>query len=438
MNDRTDKLLNETEYSETEPRISFEQSEMMYQDKNIVVEDEIQEEYLSEDGAPEELNQEEDPDEQRRRDARLQRRERMRKEKERQLLIRRLTFIILPIACVLFAVILLSGRKAGDKQSGQEQAAETQIEPVTSTEIAINETDKNDAEVAEQGDMPANGIENGLQGSTAEDKLFSASFGDNVQQISEEDVESTYAIVVDIDQGQVLAAREAQTRISPASMTKILTVLVAAEHIDNLSDKVSITIDVTDYAFANDCSTVGFSQDEVVNVRDLMYGTILPSGADAAVALAKYVAGSHEAFVDMMNEKLESMGLSDTTHFTNCVGLYDDDHYSTVYDMAMILQAAVENDLCRDVLKAHTFTTSGTEDHPNGITISNWFLRRIEDKPVPGEVLCAKTGFVVQSRNCAASYGISNSGKGIICVTADAHSSWRAIYDHVALYNAFM
>ena len=132
------------------------------------------------------------------------------------------------------------------------------------------------------------------------------------------------------------------------------------------------------------------------------------------------------------------MGLSATTHFTNCVGLYDENHYSTVYDMAMILQAAVENDLCRDVLNAHTFTTSGTDEHPNGITISNWFLRRIEDKPVPGEVLCAKTGFVVQSRNCAASYGKSNSGKRIICVTADAHSSWRAIYDHVALYNAFM
>ena len=411
MNDRTDKLLNEITYA----------------DENIVP-----------DIVPVDLLQEEDPEEQFRKEARMQRRERMRKEKQRQLLIRRFIVVALPAACVLLAVIFLNGRKTGEKGPVQEQVQETQIEPVTSTEVATNNTDRRDAEAVDQEDLYRTGEENDLQGISTEEKIFAASFGDNVQQISEEDVESTYAIVVDIDQGQVLAAREAQTRISPASMTKILTVLVAAEHIDNLSDKVPITIDITDYAFANDCSTVGFSQDEVVNVRDLMYGTILPSGADAALALAKYVAGSHEAFVDLMNEKLKSMGLSATTHFTNCVGLYDDDHYSTVYDMAMILQAAVENDLCREVLNAHTFTTSGTEAHPNGITISNWFLRRIEDKPVPGEVMCAKTGFVVQSRNCAASYGISNSGKGIICVTADAHSSWRAIYDHVALYNAFM
>ena len=99
--------------------------------------------------------------------------------------------------------------------------------------------------------------------------------------------------------------------------------LVAAEHIENLDDTVTITIDITDYCYVNDCSVVGFALDEVVPVRELLYGTILPSGADAALALAKYVAGSQEAFVALMNEKLEELGLSDTAHFTNCVGLYD-------------------------------------------------------------------------------------------------------------------
>ena len=109
-----------------------------------------------------------------------------------------------------------------------------------------------------------------------------------------------------------------------------------------------------------------------------------------------------------MNEKLEQLGLSDTAHMTNCVGIYDEEHYCSVYDMAMILEAAIENDFCREVLSAHTYTTSKTQQHPDGIDLSNWFLRRIEDKDTGGEVVCGKTGFVNQSRNCAASYGVDH------------------------------
>ena len=132
-------------------------------------------------------------------------------------------------------------------------------------------------------------------------------------------------------------------------MTKLLTILVAAEHIseEQLDDTFTMTIDITDYSYVNDCSNVGFLVDEKVPVRDLFYGTILPSGGDAAVGLATYVAGSHEAFVDMMNEKLEELGISESAHFTNCVGLYDVNHYCTIYDMAIIMKAALQNELCR-------------------------------------------------------------------------------------------
>lgn len=255
-----------------------------------------------------------------------------------------------------------------------------------------------------------------------------------------ESVISGNGILLDVNSGDILAAKGAHERISPASMTKILTVLVAAEHItpEQLDDKVTITIDITDYSYRNDCSNTGFEVDEQVPVRDLFYGTILPSGADAAVALATYVAGSHEAFVDLMNEKLEQMGLSETTHFTNCVGLYDEDHYSTVYDMAMILKAATDNEWCREVLSAHVYTTSVTEQHEEGLTISNWFLRRIEDKDTHGEVLCAKTGFVAQSGSCAASLAADSDGNEYLCVTAGSTSSWRCIYDHVDIYTTFL
>ncbi len=256
--------------------------------------------------------------------------------------------------------------------------------------------------------------------------------------IVSEEVISENAVLIDVDKGEVVAKRAADVKLCPASMTKILTILVAAEHVENLDDTFTITRDITDYTFSNGCSIVGFEVDEVVTVRDLMYGTILPSGADAGLALATYVAGSQEAFVDMMNEKLDELGLSDTAHFTNCVGIYDEDHYCTLIDMAMIMKAAVENDLAREILSAHKYTTSPTEQHPEGIIISNWFLRRIEDKETGGTVTCAKTGFVNQSGSCAASYTVSNSGGHYICVSANAWSSWRCIYDQVEIYQKYM
>lgn len=253
------------------------------------------------------------------------------------------------------------------------------------------------------------------------------------------DVVSEYGIVVDTDSNTIIASKNGSTRINPASMTKVLTLLVAVEHIDeaNLDDTFTITPEITYYSYKHDCSAVGFSDDETVTVRDLLYGTILPSGGDAALALATYVAGDQDSFVEMMNEKLDTLGLSDTAHFTNCIGLYDENHYCTSYDMAMIMHAAIDNPLCKEVLSLHTYTTSQTEQHPDGIEVSNWFLRKIEDKPVGGEVLCAKTGYVNQSGNCAASFGTDGKGHNYVVVTGKSTSSWRCIYDHVALYRKY-
>lgn len=250
-----------------------------------------------------------------------------------------------------------------------------------------------------------------------------------------EGVASTYGIFIDLADGNILCEAGAKEKMFPASMTKVLTCLVAAEHITNLDDTFVMTPEINYFAYKNDCSTVGFSDEETVTVRDLLYGTILPSGGDAAVGLATYVAGSQEAFVDMMNDKLASLGLSETTHFTNCVGLFDENHYSTCYDMAMIMEAAMENDLCKEVMHAHTYVTSKTAQHPDGIEVSNWFLRRIEDHITGGEVYAAKTGFVNESGNCAASFGVDDTGHEYVCVTGNSTSNWKCIKDHVAIYN---
>ena len=181
---------------------------------------------------------------------------------------------------------------------------------------------------------------------------------------------------------------------------------------------------------------MGFSPGERVRVEDLFYGTILPSGADAAMGLAEYTAGDQESFVAMMNEKLDELGIGDTTHFTNCIGIYDDNHYSRAADMAVIMNEAINNPLCLKVLSAHTYTTTSTSYHPGGIQVSNWFLRRIEDKQQTGVVMCGKTGFVKESLNCAVSYAVDNEGKGYICCTGYAHGGWKAIYDHVRIYTS--
>ena len=347
---------------------------------------------------------------------------RMRLEKQRQMKRRRMMKWMLPVslgALALVAVIFTVGSGNGSNRSVDDIGeAETlaQIE---------------EAQVTEETEAPE------VQASL----VYEFEETDDTVGIYSENVISEHAILIDATNDTIVAKKGAYDIISPASMTKVLTVLVAAEHITEgeLDDPFTMTLEITDYAYVNDCSSVGFLDGEIVTVRDLFYGTILPSGGDAAVGLATYVAGSHEAFVYLMNEKLEELGLSDTAHFTNCVGLYDKEHYCSVYDMAIIMKAAMENEMCREFLSAKKYTTTPTEQHPEGITISNWFLRRIEDKDTGGEVIGAKTGYVVQSKNCAVSYATCGENEmPYICVTAGAHSSWRCIYDQVEIYTKYV
>ncbi len=389
---------------------------------------------------------------------RRQRIAKMKKRKARQMFVRTHSKAIAVLSgilslCIIIAVIVLvvvhqkggEGIFAGNKDEIKtaENNASSNDQDLTDDTQTQDDEDPGSEETDTDNDNPYIDAEYGPYAEVYSDEkeLFFSGYdltkAETVGYPSEDDVKSTYAVLINAKTGEIVASKDGSVRIYPASMTKILTVLVAAEHVTDLDDKFKIDISITDYAYSHDCSAVGFSRDETVTVRDLMYGTILPSGGDAALALAEYVAGSHDKFVDMMNDKLKELGLSDTAHFTNCVGIYDDDHYCTLSDMAMIMKAAVENDLAKEILKTHIYTTSQTPEHPEGIEISNWFLRRIEDKDTGGEVVCAKTGFVKESGCCGASYEITDSGNYYICVTADAWSSWRCIYDHVAMYNAF-
>lgn len=392
----------------------------------------------------EDFEETEDIERMRRRKERIAR---MKKEKERRLRIQRIVKILIPVASVLLlcvSVIVIAAHSRGGMVK-----AEDDIPELTENESNDSETGTEINDEIDIGINDAIGTEENMD-TESSDTYFAdieSTEQTNVKAYSAHttvdtevppgEVDSDNVVFIDMGTEEILAQRGYSTVINPASMTKVLTVLVAAEHVTDLDDTFTMTVDITDYSFSHGCSSVGFKVGEKVKVRDLFYGTILPSGGDAAVALAVYVAGSHEEFVKLMNEKAEELGLSSTAHFTNCVGIYNIEHHCTVYDMAIIMEAALDNSLCREILSEHTYTTSSTTEHPEGITISNWFLRRIEDKDTGGEVVCAKTGYVVQSDSCAVSYGIDASGNEYVCATAGAYSSWRCIYDHVALYKKY-
>ena len=313
---------------------------------------------------------------------------------------------------------------SADTDASSGNATGTQASPPAMTELTAEELAELEAEKAASETTGAGPLELNTLPDEATSSVIT-------------DVDSGYAILISLSENRVLAARQSHEKMYPASMTKVLTVLVASEHLKDethLDDIFTMTQAIEGFSYEHGCSNVGFSPGERIRVEDLFYGTILPSGADAAMGLAEYTAGDQDSFVAMMNEKLDELGIGDTTHFTNCIGIYDDNHYSTAADMAVIMNAAINDPLCLKVLSQHTYTTTTTSYHPQGIMVSNWFLRRIEDKQETGEVLCGKTGFVKESLNCAVSYAVDEDGKGYICCTGYAHGGWKAIYDHVRIY----
>lgn len=379
------------------------------------------------------------------RERRAKRRAQMKRQRKIERIIRRTIIVMIPLVLIAFVCLFLTGKVnvGGSKHenSATEEGEIEEVEVVT-PEVEVIEAPAEETVEEEISLIDENGYGPFAYVYSEEKNIFFEGYktgaAAGAAYPSEEEVYSNYALLVDAETGEIIASKNSNDRINPASMTKIMTILVASERIADMSDTVVIDQSITDYVWKHDCSAVNFALDEEVTIEDVMYGTILPSGADAALALARYVAGSEEEFVVLMNDKLAELGLSSTAHFTNCTGVYDANHYCTLNDMAMIMKAAVENELAKKILTAHKYTTSITPEHEEGITISNWFLRRIEDKDTHGEVICAKTGFVNESGCCAASYEISNSGGHYICVTADAWSSWRCIYDHVAIYDAYV
>ncbi len=246
------------------------------------------------------------------------------------------------------------------------------------------------------------------------------------------------AIIIDKSDNTIVAERNIHTRAYPASTTKIMTLIVAAENSEDLESTFVMTQEIADRVFSSEASAAGFKVGETVTVRDLMYATILPSGADGALGLAEVLAGSEEAFVEMMNQKVKELGL-ENTNFTNVVGLHNKNNYSSVYDMAIMLDYALKNPLCKEILSKYQFTTSKTKEHPDGILLSSTlFSYMYGTEPETATILGGKTGFVNESGYCIASYGVANeTEKEYIVVTFSNSARWPAFYGQIDLYKEF-
>ncbi len=252
------------------------------------------------------------------------------------------------------------------------------------------------------------------------------------------DFESDHIYIVNLDSNTVVAERRSTERAYPASTTKIMTLLVAVENIRDMNDTFEMTYQITDPLWEEGATVAGFSAGEKISMTDLLYGVILPSGGDASVGLATHISGSEKEFVKLMNKKADELGLKDT-HFTNCTGLFDPDHYTTAEDLAVILRAAMENELCYEILSTYQYTTASTEQHPEGLLLSSTLFEHMYGtEPDGADILGGKTGYVDESGNCIASFGKTEAdGKEYICITLRGHGRWPSYYDQIDLYSAY-
>lgn len=269
-----------------------------------------------------------------------------------------------------------------------------------------------------------------------EPQIAHAAYAADAKTLS--DINSAYAILIDVDSNTVLASRNGEARIYPASMTKLMTLIVAMEHMADLNDTYTFTYQIINPQVAAGASVAGFSAGETVPLIDLLYGTALPSGADATAAIADYVAGSESVFAELMNEKAEAMGLTNT-HFVNASGLHDPDHYSTPHEIALILEYALEIPQLREIISTYQYTTAKTEQHPDGLLLTSTVFSRMRgDEPGNAEVFAGKTGYTHEAKSCLASAAETPDGHTYVLVTAFADGTYAPVYDAIDIYRNYI
>ncbi len=239
-----------------------------------------------------------------------------------------------------------------------------------------------------------------------------------VQQLGKE-LSSTNAILIDLASEEVIAEKLPDDKVYPASMTKVMTAIVVLEHFDDVTVQIEMPADMYPYLREQNASVAGFLPGEKVQIIDLLYGVLLPSGADACLSLARAVSGSEAAFANDMTKKAHEIGAVNT-NFVNSTGLHDDNHYTTVRDMAKIVKYALQNDDFRAVFTAESHTTAPTNKHSKGLEMNSTVFSAIKRTGLDNNyILGGKTGYTGEACLCLASLG-KKGGREYILVTVGA------------------
>lgn len=239
-----------------------------------------------------------------------------------------------------------------------------------------------------------------------------------------------HALLVDRG-GRIVATNSTDERMYPASLTKVMTFVVAYENAPSLEDRVTITKEMKNkYAEA---SRIGIDAGDIMTVEQLLYALLLESDTDSALALAEYVSGTEEGFTDLMNEKAAALSLTGT-HFKNVTGLHDGEHYTTAREMARIFEYALSIELFREIITTDTYVTyleyyKGTELKNYRMTFYNTTISdvkgRFSKSSVPlkfgsGAIIGGKTGYTDEAGYCLALLVKGRSGEEYILITAGA------------------
>lgn len=281
-------------------------------------------------------------------------------------------------------------------------------------------------------------------------------FADGSATVPSEGINSLHSVLVDVTSGEIIASRQAKTTIYPASMTKVMTLIVVYENLkeeDCLSDKITITEEYVEKKIADQHSGDIARAGSEYTVEDLIYALMLDSDGVAALALADYIAGSEAEFVKLMNSKAAEMGLLDgdpknnpSTNFTNCSGIHENYHYTTCQDMAAIMMYAMENTFCANVLSALSYTGTQTSYHDILVTKLHNDMPAQTISPENVDIVAAKSGWAGdESGYCLATFARGDDGHSYVLVTAEAPDYYGAdgsqfayVEDMVAIYDAYV
>lgn len=263
--------------------------------------------------------------------------------------------------------------------------------------------------------------------------VISFLYGANICYAEELDIYSKSAILYNMDDDIILYEKNSEERTSIASLTKIMTCIIAIENIDNLDQKIILKSDVFTGLAEAGASVAGFRVGENVTFRDLLMGALLPSGADATRALALNISGSESEFVNLMNNKAIELGLKDT-HFENTTGLESSNHYSTVKDISIILKYALKNQTFKDMYTTREYTTTSNLTFYSTLKkISNNYSFDVSN------ILGSKTGYTDEAGLCMSSIANYN-GVNYLLVTAGADYRGnvpRQLLDAMTIYNFY-